>query len=55
MIRVLAMLVASRRAARRVAFTVALLRKEAAAHRRGKDKPLADYLDALADLIERTP
>jgi hypothetical protein len=55
MIRVLTTLIASRRAARRTAFAVAMLRKEAASHRRAKDKPMADYLDRLADLIEAVP
>jgi hypothetical protein len=47
--------VETRRAARRAAWAVASLRLEATRARRQKERALAEYLDALADLIEETP
>ena len=55
MLTFLARLVESRRKVRRAEYAVALLRKEAAVHRRAKDRDLAKYLDAVADLIEKSP
>jgi len=45
----------SRRAARRTAFAVAVLRKEAASQSRSGDRPTGKFLSALADMIEAVP
>lgn len=55
MLTFLTRLVESRRKVRRAEFAVAMLRKEAATHRRAKDRDLARYLDAVADVIEKAP